>query len=73
MKINIYEEDEEGNVIKLWLTPETPQETRLLDKINKRIKNFDPLMLWHISSWWETLENKEPKMLLKFPECWTKK
>ena len=68
MKLEIYEEGNvDGNVIKIWLEPETPEETLLLTKLKKRIKNINPIMLYAIASWWG-LEN--PKMLLKFPICW---
>lgn len=73
MKLEIYEVEEiDGNIIKLWFEPETPEETRLLDKLKVRLGNTDPLMLKFIADWWEELETKKPRMLLKFPRCWEK-
>ena len=73
MKLEMYEEEEiDGNIIKAWFTPETPEETRLLDKLKTRLSNIDPVMLWAIAGWWEDMKNKKPRMLLKFPRCWEK-
>ena len=73
MKLEIYEEEEiDGNIIKIWFEPETPEETRLLDKLKTRLSNMDPVMLWAIADWWEEMKTKKPRMLFKFPKCWEK-
>lgn len=70
MKLEMYEEKEiDGNVIKIWIEPETPEETCLLSKLKQRIKNINPIMLYAIATWWGV---EKPKMLLKFPICWEK-
>ena len=73
MKLEIYEEEEiDGNIIKAWFTPETPAETRLLDKLKARLTKFEPRMLYAIADWWEDVKDRKPRMLLKFPKCWEK-
>ena len=73
MKLEIYEEEKvDGNIIKLWFEPETPEETRLLDKLKARVGKLNHFMLPFIADWWEELETKKPRMLLKFPRCWEK-
>ena len=73
MKLEIKDVDEvDGNIIKIWFTPETPEETRLLEKLLKRIKHTDPSMFWYVADWFEGIKDKTPHMLLKFPQCWEK-
>ena len=71
MKFEMYEVEEiDGNVIKIWFEPETPEETRLLDKFKAKLGKMDSRMLKLIADWWEDMESKKPTMLLKFPRCW---
>lgn len=71
MKLEMYEAEEvDGNIIKVWFEPETPEETRLLDKLKTRLGRTDYSMLKFIGSWFEEMESKKPRMLFKFPVCW---
>ena len=71
MKVEINEEEKvDGNIIKIWFTPDTPQETILLEKLLKRIKNTRPNMFYYIADWFHGIKNKTPHLLLKFPKCW---
>ena len=71
MKLKMDENEEiDGNIIKIWFTPETPEETRLLEKLLKRIKISDPSMFKFVADWFEGITKKTPHLLLKFPKCW---
>lgn len=73
MKINAYEEEEaSGNIIKIWLEPENTIETRLLEKIRERIPKINPIMLSFLADWWEEVETRKPKLLIKLPVMWEK-
>ena len=73
MKLEIYEEEAlREDCIKIWFTPQTPEETLLLDKLKERLGKIDPGMLKFIADWWQTMKGKKPMMLLKFPKCWEK-